>query len=123
MLKFGPIVPRKLGAYGSLLTRRWREMDSNPRSPARSLTQTRSNGDVQHPCAASRMMIGTQIGFAIGGFGPVVAAAVQGEGRNALVPVARLNSPIGVRRLDRGLDRARDPTFRCTAQGESASKL
>ena len=29
MLKFGPIVPRKLGANGSLLTRRWREMDSN----------------------------------------------------------------------------------------------
>jgi hypothetical protein len=25
------------------------------------------------------------------------------------------------RRLDRGLDRARDPTFRCTAQGESAA--
>ncbi len=122
VLKFGPIVPRKLGANGSLLTRRWREMDSNPRSPVRSLTQTRSNGDVQHPCAASRMMIGTQIGFAIGGFAPVVAAALQGEGRNALVPVAPLNSPIG-RRLDRGLDRARDPTFRCTAQGESASKL
>ena len=29
VLKFGPIVPRKLGANGSLLTRRWREMDSN----------------------------------------------------------------------------------------------
>jgi putative transposase len=28
VLKFGPIVPRKLGANGSLLTRRWREMDS-----------------------------------------------------------------------------------------------
>jgi hypothetical protein len=81
---------------GSHLTRRWREMDSNPRSPVRSLTQTRSNGDVQHPCAASRMTIGTQIGFAIGGFAPVVAAAVQGEGPNALVPVAPLNSPIGV---------------------------
>ena len=33
-------------------TPRWREMDSNPRSPVRRLTQTRSNGDVQHPCAA-----------------------------------------------------------------------
>ena len=32
VLKFGPIVPRKLGANGSLLTRRWREMDSNHRS-------------------------------------------------------------------------------------------
>jgi hypothetical protein len=29
VLKFGPIVPRELGANGSLLTRRWREMDSN----------------------------------------------------------------------------------------------
>src|SRR5712671_2282411 len=73
-----------------------REMDSNPRSPVRSLTQTRSNGDVQHPCAASRMTVGTQIGFAIGGFAPVVAAAVLGEGPNAWVPVAPLNSPIGV---------------------------
>ena len=36
-------------------------MDSNPRSPVRSLTQTRSNGDVQHP--------------------PVVAAAFQGGPR------------------------------------------
>jgi hypothetical protein len=66
------------------------------------------------------MTIETQIGFAIGGFAPVVAAAVPGEGPNAWVPVAPLNSPIGRRRLDRGLDRARDPTFRCTAQGESA---
>ena len=32
VLKFGPIVPRKLGANGSLLTRRWREADSNHRS-------------------------------------------------------------------------------------------
>ena len=45
---------------------------------------------------SSRMTIGTQIGFAIGGFAPVVAAAVQGEGPNAWVPVAPLNSPIGV---------------------------
>src|SRR5260370_37416053 len=49
------------GPHGSLLTHRWREMDSNPRSPVRSLTQTRSNGDVQHP--------------------PVVAAAFQGGPR------------------------------------------
>jgi hypothetical protein len=35
VLKFGPIVPRKLGANGSLLTRRWRKPDSNPRSPDR----------------------------------------------------------------------------------------
>ena len=36
----------------SLQTLCWREMDSNPRSPISRLTQTRSNGDVQHPCAA-----------------------------------------------------------------------
>jgi hypothetical protein len=44
----------------------------------------------------SGMAIGTQIGFAIGGFAPVVAAAVQGEGPNAWVPVALLNSAICV---------------------------
>ena len=32
VLKFGPIVPRKLGANGSFLTRRWRKGDSNSRS-------------------------------------------------------------------------------------------
>src|SRR5260370_39456159 len=84
------------GPHGSLLTHRWREMDSNPRSPVRSLTQTRSNGDVQHPCAASRMTIGTQIGFAIGGFAPGVAAAVHGEGPNAWVAGAPVNSPVRV---------------------------
>jgi len=42
------------------------------------------------------MTIETQIGFAIGGFAPVVAAAVQGEGPNAWVLVAPLSSPIGV---------------------------
>jgi hypothetical protein len=31
----------------------------------------------------SGMAIGTRIGFAIGGFAPVVPAAVQGEGPNA----------------------------------------
>jgi hypothetical protein len=97
-------------------------MDSNHRSPVRSLTQTRSNGNVQHPCAASRMTIGTQIGFAIGGFAPVVAAAVQGEGPNAWVPVAPLNSPIGVVASIAAWT-ARDPTFLCTAQGESASNF
>ena len=42
------------------------------------------------------MAIGTQIGFAIGGFAPVVSAAVQGEDPNAWVPVALLNSAICV---------------------------
>jgi len=41
VLKFGPIVPRKLGANGSLLTRRWREQDSNHRSPADMLRMRR----------------------------------------------------------------------------------
>jgi len=42
VLKFGPIVPRKLGANGSLLTRRWREQDSNLRSLS---GKNRSNGE------------------------------------------------------------------------------
>src|SRR6202030_2646407 len=37
-----------------------------------------------------------QIGFAMGGFAPVIAAAVQGEGPNAWVPVALLNAAICV---------------------------
>ena len=41
VLKFGPIVPRKLGANGSLLTRRWREVDSNLRSPVSGDTPQR----------------------------------------------------------------------------------
>jgi hypothetical protein len=32
--------------------------------------------------------IGTQIGFAIGGFAPTAAAAIEGEGPNGWVPVA-----------------------------------
>ena len=44
----------------------------------------------------SGLAIGTQIGFAIGGFAPVVAAAVQREGPNAWVPVALLNAAICV---------------------------
>jgi hypothetical protein len=42
------------------------------------------------------LAIGTQTGFAIGGFARVVAAAVQGEGPNAWVPVALLNLAICV---------------------------
>jgi MFS family permease len=36
----------------------------------------------------SGMAIGTQIGFAIGGFGPTAAAAIAGDGPNGWVPVA-----------------------------------
>jgi MFS family permease len=36
----------------------------------------------------SGMAIGTQIGFALGGFAPAIAAALQGTGRTAWVPVA-----------------------------------
>jgi len=36
----------------------------------------------------SGMAIGTQIGFALGGFAPSISAAVQGEGPNGWVPVA-----------------------------------
>jgi len=38
----------------------------------------------------SGMAIGTQIGFALGGFGPAIAAAIQGSGRDGWVPVAFL---------------------------------
>ena len=38
----------------------------------------------------SGMAIGTQIGFALGGFAPTVAAALQGEGPTGWVPVAVL---------------------------------
>ena len=44
----------------------------------------------------SGMAIVTQIGFAMGGFAPVIAAAVQGKGPNAWVPVALLNAAICV---------------------------
>src|SRR5215471_16116632 len=44
----------------------------------------------------SGMAIGTQIGFAIGGFAPVLAAALQGEGPNGWVPVALLTAAICV---------------------------
>ena len=116
VLKFGPIVPRKLGANGSLLTRRWREMDSNPRSPVRSLTQTRSNGECSAPvCGVAhddrdadrvrdrRLCAGRSRRRP--GRGP----ECMGAGGAAQLADRR-------RRLDRGLDRARDPTFRCTAQ-------
>jgi hypothetical protein len=38
----------------------------------------------------SGMAVGTQIGFALGGFAPAVAAAVQGVGANGWLPVAAL---------------------------------
>ena len=38
----------------------------------------------------SGMAIGTQIGFAIGGFSPTIAAAIEGDGKNGWVPVAIL---------------------------------
>jgi MFS family permease len=42
----------------------------------------------------SGLAIGTQIGFAIGGFAPVIAAAIQGDGPNGWVPVALLTAAI-----------------------------
>jgi MFS family permease len=38
----------------------------------------------------SGMAVGTQIGFALGGFAPAIAAAVQGPGPNGWWPVAAL---------------------------------
>ena len=40
----------------------------------------------------SGMAIGTQIGFAIGGFSPTIAAAVAGDGPSGWVPVAVLGA-------------------------------
>jgi MFS family permease len=40
----------------------------------------------------SGMAIGTQIGFALGGFSPAIAAAIVGEGSNGWVPVAVLTA-------------------------------
>jgi hypothetical protein len=36
------------------------------------------------------MAVGTQIGFALGGFAPAIAAAMQGPGPNGWFPVAAL---------------------------------
>ena len=38
----------------------------------------------------SGMAIGTQIGFALGGFAPSISAAIMGEGPNGWMPVAAL---------------------------------
>ena len=40
----------------------------------------------------SGMAIGTQVGFALGGFSPLIAAAIVGEGSNGWVPVAILTA-------------------------------
>jgi MFS family permease len=40
----------------------------------------------------SGMAIGTQIGFALGGFSPVIAAAIVGKGSGGWVPVALLTA-------------------------------
>ncbi|WP_169064538.1 MFS transporter [Geodermatophilus dictyosporus] len=40
----------------------------------------------------SGMAIGTQIGFALGGFSPVIATAIVGEGSGGWVPVALLTA-------------------------------
>jgi MFS family permease len=40
----------------------------------------------------SGMAIGTQIGFALGGFSPTIAAAIAGDGTNGWVPVAVLTA-------------------------------
>ncbi|MFZ5852789.1 MAG: MFS transporter [Actinomycetota bacterium] len=40
----------------------------------------------------SGMAVGTQIGYALGGFAPTIAAAIQGSGSNSWVPVALLTT-------------------------------
>jgi hypothetical protein len=38
------------------------------------------------------MAIGTQIGFALGGFSPLIAAAIVGDGPDGWIPVALLTA-------------------------------
>jgi hypothetical protein len=38
------------------------------------------------------MAIGTQVGFALGGFSPTIAAALVGDGPNGWLPVALLTA-------------------------------
>ena len=40
----------------------------------------------------SGMAIGTQIGFALGGFSPIIAPAIVGDGPNGWLPVAFLTA-------------------------------
>src|ERR1700730_7832656 len=68
---------------GSHVTRWWREKDSNPRSPRKEPHANAYERRCSAPLGGVVHAIGTQIGFAIGGLAPVVAAAVQG-GRGAL---------------------------------------
>jgi ABC-type multidrug transport system permease subunit len=44
----------------------------------------------------SGMAIGTQIGFALGGFAPSISAAILGEGPNGWMPVAAFVSATAV---------------------------
>ena len=59
----------------------------------------------------SGMAIGTQIGFALGGFSPTIAAAIVGDGPTGWLPVAILTAAAatvaGLCALDRPRDRAR----------------
>ena len=50
----------------------------------------------------SGMAIGTQIGFAIGGFAPTAAAAIAGDGPNGWVPGRRLRARVEPDRRGRG---------------------
>ena len=56
----------------------------------------------------SGMAIGTQIGFAIGGFAPTAAAAIAGDGPDGWVPVAGLRARLQPDRRHRRGDGARD---------------
>jgi hypothetical protein len=60
VLKFGPIVPRKLGANGSFLTRRWRGTDSKFRFPERSVKrQGRARGEITDPLTVANSQVGS----------------------------------------------------------------
>ncbi len=44
----------------------------------------------------SGMAIGTQVGFALGGFAPAISAAIMGAGPNGWVPVAIFTSATAI---------------------------
>ena len=80
-----------------------RRLQRHERHPAFAVRR-----DVPDPGPAVGMAIGTQIGFAIGGFAPTAAAAIAGDGPERLGARGRLRARLEPRRRDRRRDSARD---------------
>ena len=72
----------------------------------------------------SGVAIGTQIGFAIGGFAPTAAAAIAGDGADGWVPGRGLRAGLGVIAAIAVATAARDlRTCRCTRSTGAASSV